>query len=113
MSERSEAKAAGKARYFTGRPCKHGHLVERYVGGACVDCHRRLGDTEGRRAYARRRWLRIKFGITPEDYEMALKEQHGRCAICGTGAPGGNSVRFHVDHDHLTKTISGAIVHSM
>jgi hypothetical protein len=27
--------------YFTGRPCKHGHLVERYVSsGHCVECNK-------------------------------------------------------------------------
>lgn len=35
----SEAKAAGLTKYFTGKPCKHGHVAERYVGGgACTDC---------------------------------------------------------------------------
>jgi len=29
----------GLDRFFTGRPCVHGHVAERYVkGGACVAC---------------------------------------------------------------------------
>lgn len=32
------AKAAGLARYFTGKPCKHGHIAERYISGMCVPC---------------------------------------------------------------------------
>ena len=37
---RQAAKAAGKKRYFTGKPCKHGHTVERWVvDGACRDCN--------------------------------------------------------------------------
>jgi 5-methylcytosine-specific restriction endonuclease McrA len=36
---RAEAKAAGLTRYFTGKPCNHGHMCERYVkGGACLEC---------------------------------------------------------------------------
>lgn len=36
---RSEAKAAGLKRYFTGKPCKHGHVSARYVvDHACVEC---------------------------------------------------------------------------
>jgi 5-methylcytosine-specific restriction endonuclease McrA len=38
---RSEAIALGLLRYFTGRPCKHGHRAERSVGDwRCVECHR-------------------------------------------------------------------------
>lgn len=36
---RAEARAAGLDRYFTGKPCKFGHTVERYVSnGECVIC---------------------------------------------------------------------------
>lgn len=36
---RSEAKAAGKLRYFTGEPCKYGHLCERLVSNwGCLTC---------------------------------------------------------------------------
>ena len=35
---RAEAKAAGAAHYFTGEPCKHGHIAPRKTKGACVEC---------------------------------------------------------------------------
>ena len=35
---RSEAKALGVTRYFTGVPCKYGHLAERSLSGNCVVC---------------------------------------------------------------------------
>ncbi len=36
---RNEAKARGLVRYFTGIPCRCGHVSERFVSeGACVDC---------------------------------------------------------------------------
>jgi hypothetical protein len=35
---RAEAKAAGAKYYFTGEPCKHGHIALRKTKGACVEC---------------------------------------------------------------------------
>ena len=38
---RTEAKAKGLRFYFTGKPCKHGHLAERVVyNSTCVECAR-------------------------------------------------------------------------
>ena len=37
--ERKEAAAAGLKKYNTGRPCRHGHMADRYTeSGACCDC---------------------------------------------------------------------------
>jgi hypothetical protein len=36
---REAAHLAGKQRYYTGVPCRKGHLTERYVStGACLTC---------------------------------------------------------------------------
>lgn len=36
---REAAKALGRKKYYTGKPCKHGHVDERYVAlGKCVAC---------------------------------------------------------------------------
>ena len=35
---RAEAMAAGAKYYFTGEPCKHGHVAPRKTKGACLDC---------------------------------------------------------------------------
>ena len=36
---RQEAIVAGVPRYFTGKPCVHGHVAERYVASkTCVEC---------------------------------------------------------------------------
>ena len=38
---RAEAIAQGLNRYFTGKPCKYGHVVERYATSkGCVECAR-------------------------------------------------------------------------
>jgi 5-methylcytosine-specific restriction endonuclease McrA len=35
---RAEAKATGAKYYFTGDPCKHGHIAPRKTKGACIEC---------------------------------------------------------------------------
>lgn len=35
---RKEAQAIGAKYYFTGEPCKHGHIAARKTKGACVEC---------------------------------------------------------------------------
>jgi hypothetical protein len=35
---RAEAKATGATHYFTGEPCKHGHIAPRKAKGACIEC---------------------------------------------------------------------------
>ena len=35
---REEAKRTGAKYYFTGQPCKHGHIAARKTKGACVEC---------------------------------------------------------------------------
>src|SRR5579872_2342906 len=38
---RAQARADGLTHYFTGKPCKSGHVAERYLSnGSCVDCER-------------------------------------------------------------------------
>jgi len=35
---RAEAKETGSKYYFTGQPCKHGHIAARKTKGACLEC---------------------------------------------------------------------------
>src|SRR5215472_17562231 len=53
---RAAAKASGSQFFFTGRPCRRGHVAQRYVAqGLCVECsnlaakQRRERDPEGTR----------------------------------------------------------------
>ena len=42
---RSKAKSRGLARYFTGKPCKHGHVANRFVSsGYCSECANRVNE---------------------------------------------------------------------
>lgn len=39
LMSRADAKALGLKRYFTGKPCKHGHVAERTVcKSTCIEC---------------------------------------------------------------------------
>lgn len=36
---RTEAATLGLTRYYTGKPCRHGHACERFTSnGVCADC---------------------------------------------------------------------------
>lgn len=54
--------------------------------------------------------LKKFYGLTIEDYEKKLKEQDGRCAICGSYV-NGDSGRSNlcVDHDHYTNLTRGLL----
>ncbi len=39
-TSRQEAKKSGSKYYFTGDPCRNGHLSPRYRDGQCIQCHR-------------------------------------------------------------------------
>jgi 5-methylcytosine-specific restriction endonuclease McrA len=61
--ERAAARASGLTRYFTGKPCKHGHVAERVASnGRCIVC---LYDAEKRYIAAHPEKIREK----RRDYE--------------------------------------------
>jgi len=39
---RSQAIKEGRTHYFTGKPCKHGHVAMRRVKGTCMECDRSI-----------------------------------------------------------------------
>lgn len=55
---RAEAKAKGLKRYFTGKPCKHGHIAERMTsGGNCLVCFNAWREAHPERIRAiQRKW---------------------------------------------------------
>ena len=63
----------------------------------------------------RRRKIARDHGITMDDYDRMIKEQGGKCAICGTTNPHGEgSVATYlkylsIDHNHETGEIRGLL----
>lgn len=60
--------------------------------------------------YQRRYRLKYVYGLSLEAFDLKLKEQDGRCAICDdafkeTGRDP------HVDHDHITQDLRGLLCH--
>lgn len=60
------------------------------------------------RLYDRKKWYRVKYGITIEEYNRLFEEQKGCCSICGTHqtelAKG-----LAVDHCHNTSKVRGLL----
>ena len=60
---------------------------------------------------ARNRALK-KYGITIEEQEVMLRNQNGKCKICGKGIylfGDTKSNTAHVDHDHKTGKVRGLL----
>lgn len=49
---------------------------------------------------SRRSILKVRYRITPDQYDQIMAMQNGLCAICGN-SPSGRSRRLVVDHDHF------------
>jgi len=65
---------------------------------------------EKARESARGRNIKIKYGINKKDYEILLKEQRNRCAICRTKTPRTlNNLSFCIDHCHKKNIIRGLL----
>jgi 5-methylcytosine-specific restriction endonuclease McrA len=80
ITSRSEAKASGMIRYFTGKPCPKGHVADRFTSsGNCVPCAvslsaaRAASNPEQERARSRKR-AAIRRMLNPEETRAALKE---------------------------------------
>ncbi len=52
---RGEAIAQNKRYYFTGEPCKNGHLAPKRFDGKCIDCRRTRDRNRMRRLASERR----------------------------------------------------------
>ena len=80
---KNAAIAAGKDTYFTGKPCKHGHIAERHVStNACVDCsYKRLKNTMHYQ-FQQRKSKACKKGI-PFIIEFSDIEQPEYCPVFG------------------------------
>lgn len=89
---RREAITANLTRYFTGLPCKWGHIAERQtIQGACIDCLRpkltnaaaiAARDSKQRRTDIRVKMQRVAFGLPTEKMEFfELAVYAAACAV--------------------------------
>jgi hypothetical protein len=76
ITTRAEAFAAGRTQYFTGKPCKHGHVTYRYVqSGTCAAC---ISSSTGRSRAEAEHILSVDRQAR-RDYVVDLAELRVRC----------------------------------
>ena len=75
-TNRTDAKATGAKYYFTGEPCKHGHVALRKTKGSCVECLRvEWGKGNATRAEYFKQYNQSEAGkAAKQKYYMANKE---------------------------------------
>jgi hypothetical protein len=66
--------------------------------------HRKLPQTQARE---RRTYLKRKFGMTPEQYDVMLRRQGGVCTICEQ--PPRERQWLDIDHEHKTGRVRGLL----
>lgn len=88
--------ASPDGRQYKCKPC--GNAIGRAWEAKNIDRVREL----------RRRGDIRRYGIEPEDYDRILKQQGGKCAICGGGElrPGDS---LHIDHCHESHIVRGLL----
>jgi hypothetical protein len=76
-----EAFESGKTRYFTGEPCKHGHIAERMVSnGVCVDCLNVRRQKNRGEAYERTKAWRLAHPGARAEESRRWRERHPELA---------------------------------
>ena len=58
---------------------------------------------------AKKRKLKMKYGLTPERVQEMVVEQGGKCAACGSTEPGGRHNVWLIDHNHMTGKVRGLL----
>lgn len=56
--------------------------------------------------------LKLRYGLTADEFQRLLVGQAGKCAICETSEPGGRYSSFCVDHNHVTGEVRGLLCSS-
>tara|TARA_R110000796_G_C14249860_1_gene398432 strand:+ start:96 stop:485 length:390 start_codon:yes stop_codon:yes gene_type:complete len=93
------------------------------MGKFCTKCdaykdidqfHKNVGNLDGHAYHCKacRKEESLKqYNLTFSDYDKMLEEQGGKCKICGTTEPRGQSKagRFYVDHNHDTGKVRGLL----
>ena len=134
--DRATALAIGASHFYSGVPCRRGHLSKRTaLRDTCLECNamasRKYKNTEkAATVYATRvkrlkesgewtrgntsRLLKHEYGITLAEYEVLFTKQNGVCAICERpektiDKKQNKARRLAVDHCHSTNKIRGLL----
>lgn len=83
--------------------------------GSCKECDNKRSiawkkaNVESTKMTSKRYYLKVKYGLTMEQYDALLSAQGGCCACCGSDSVRGRGVYFPVDHDHETGAVRGLL----
>lgn len=95
LPERSAAINSNEEFYFTGKPCKHGHVSKRFTKNSlCFECTKTI--LKDQRKGKERQYSLAKYDISPEEYDALFDTQNGKCSICKNP---------EINIDHNTKQI--------
>lgn len=53
--------------------------------------------------------LRLKYGMSPKDYEILFEVQNGKCSICLSILDRSNPFKVCIDHDHLNGKVRSLV----
>ena len=78
--ERAAAKAVGQTTYFTGRPCKHGHVDFRCTAsGVCLECSKLIQKrTITKRLKNNPNHYKEKYALNPEKYRLKAEKYRNK-----------------------------------
>lgn len=94
-------------KFFTGQPCKNGHIAERWkYNGICVDCKREMDKTSNLKAGKKYR-VKKEYGLSLEQVEIMMVEQDSKCAICMDTFTTVHHTQ--IDHCHNTGNVRGLL----
>lgn len=79
----AEAKSQGLRKYFTGKPCKNGHISELHISGGCIECRKQAykrwaSSNKERLAELRNSYRRAdpeKYLASAQDYKNRNREK--------------------------------------
>lgn len=101
---RQEAITQGLKRYYTGKPCKHGHVAERHIrNGGCLECDR-LREPEKAKRYRTKHPEKRK-ELKQRDYERRKEKVLAACAKYRKE----NAEKQQMYFKHYKKTHSGRV----
>jgi len=107
---RQKAVENNEITYFTGKPCKRGHIAARFtLTSNCKQCQQDYAKEHQTRLH-----LKKNFNLTESEYDLILERQNGVCAICKEEEKiiDGQSKKLKplsVDHCHKTGKIRGLL----
>ena len=94
-------------KYFTGIPCKNGHIADRWnYNGMCVEC-KRDSDRASNLKAGKKYTTKVKYGLSMEQVNSMFIDQDNKCAICNDDF--GDIYKAQIDHCHETGDVRGLL----